>query len=232
LFVGLSWFASKQTGITSGWLGAARRIISTSVPARIATIVVMISVLLLGIVWLAGQNLASKANERTSVLAASDGTTRKDIWKATYALIKRHPLTGVGFGAYFLAITEYQESSGRLRVQQAHNDYLDLMAAGGVIAVVLAAWFVILIIRRVRTTLSSKDRYRRAVALGALAGIISVSVHSFVDFGLQVTGVAVVCAALMVIAVVDVPFSEELGNRRVRRRRSPRSSDQIAGHIA
>jgi hypothetical protein len=50
--------------------------------------------------------------------------------------------------------------------------------------------------------LNSKDNYRRAVALGAIAGALGVAIHSLVDFGLQLTGIAVVFSALIAILVV------------------------------
>jgi O-antigen ligase len=132
-----------------------------------------------------------------------DSTTRQEIWRSTWKLIKKNPWTGVGFGAYFLGIPEYEISTGRTKLEQAHNDYLDLAANGGVVAVGLAIWFMALIIWRARSSLQSRDAYRRAACLGALAGILAVAVHSLVDFGLQVTGIAVVFATLVVIAVAD-----------------------------
>ena len=88
-------------------------------------------------------------------------------------------------------------------MEQAHNDYLDLAANGGVVAVGLAGWFVALLIWRARSSLRSGDPYRRAACLGAIAGLLSVAVHSLVDFGLQVTGIGVVFVALVVISVAD-----------------------------
>jgi O-antigen ligase len=153
-----------------------------------------------------GQDLASKGQNAN---LATDGTTRKEIWKPTWELAKHNPWTGVGFGAYFLGITQYQDASGRSRVQQAHNDYLDLAAGGGIIAVVLAAFFIGFGAWGARSALRSPDPFRRAAALGAVAGILSVGVHSFVDFGLQVTGIALVFATLIVIAVTDIPIKRE-----------------------
>ena len=53
-----------------------------------------------------------------------------------------------------------------------------------------------------REMAAERDRYRRAAGLAGAAGILSVGVHSFVDFGLQITGIAVVFAALIVITIV------------------------------
>jgi len=48
------------------------------------------------------------------------------------------------------------------------------------------------------------DNYSRAVKLGALAGIITVAIHSLVDFGLHIPINALVCTALVALVVADV----------------------------
>jgi len=95
-----------------------------------------------------------------------------------------------------------------------------LAANGGIIAVGLAGWFIAMIIWRARSFMRSSDPYRRAACLGAAAGMLSVGVHSLVDFGLQVTGIGVVFAALVVIAVADSRV-EVVSGKRKRRRKTP-----------
>ena len=98
-------------------------------------------------------------------------------------------------------------------MEQAHNDYLDLAASGGVVALGLAGWFIAMVIWRARSSLRSGDAYRRAACLGAAAGILGVAVHSLVDFGLQLTGIAVVFAALIVISVADSRVESNIGQK-------------------
>jgi O-antigen ligase len=102
-----------------------------------------------------------------------------------------------------VAVSKYYDASGRLRPYEAHNDYLEVLASGGVIGAALAAWFIIVLIGRVRARLRSTDPFRRTACLGALAGLFGVAVHSLVDFGLQITVNALICAVLVVIATAD-----------------------------
>ena len=203
LFVGLAWFSSRRLASTKGEHSRVLIFLRSSVVIRILVILLIMATLMSGVLWMGGERLASKLSEQ-QVTTATDGATRKEIWNSTWQLIKHNPWTGVGFGAYFLAIPQYQGGSGKVKVEQAHNDYLDLMAGGGIIAMLLAAWFIAIIIWRSRLSLRSRDQYRRAAALGAVAGILSVGVHSVVDFGLQVTGIAVVFAMLLVIAIAEI----------------------------
>lgn len=160
----------------------------------------LITVLFVGGDPLAGriETLSVELNQRT----AQTYTLRQNIWQATWALIKDHPIGGVGFGGYWIAIPQYHEASGETAPQQAHNDYLELMASGGIIAVALAMWFVIALVRLARGAVATPDTSRRAIALGAIVGILTVSIHSFVDFGLHVPINAVIFTAL--VALVSI----------------------------
>jgi len=180
-----------------------------SVPAllmRGIAILAIVVALIASVFWMGGQQLASKIAQGDAVNTTTEGGTRTEIWHSTWQLIKHHPWTGVGFGTYFLAIPQFQNGSGRLKLEQAHNDYLDLAANGGIVAIIIALSLIGLVIWNVRLALRSTDRFRRAAALAGLAGLISVAVHSFVDFGLQVTGIGVIAVSLIVISVANIPI--------------------------
>ena len=108
-----------------------------------------------------------------------------------------------------VAISRYYDASGRLKPYQAHNDYLEVIASGGIIGAALLIWFIIALILRARVRLRSNDPFRRAACLGALAGLFGVAVHSLVDFGLQITVNALVCMVLIVIATADERAQEK-----------------------
>jgi O-antigen ligase len=113
-----------------------------------------------------------------------------------------------------------------LKLEQAHNDYLDIAANGGIIGLLLASWFVVAVCRKTMAAFKSRRGYQRAAALGAAAGCLAIAAHSVVDFGLQVTGIAVVFAALIVVMVAEMPPDED--RRRRRRRRSSLTEDSSA----
>lgn len=206
LFVSLNWYSARVVAREGEgkhkWLNR----LHSSLLIRILLVVFIVGILMAAALWMGGDKLSVKLAQRAAVSnqdAVPDATTREEIWRSSWKLIKQNPWTGVGFGTYFLAIPEYEISTGRVKLEQAHNDYLDLAANGGLVAVVLAAWFLAMIAWRARYSLRSRDLYRRAAALGAAAAILGIAVHSRVDFGLQLTGLAVVFAALIVVLVAD-----------------------------
>lgn len=220
LLVSLNWYLDRK--LSSGeeaqrWMIFLRQ----SKLVRALGIIFVLGGLTAGVFWIGGINLANKMAGDTEVeQAGPDGSTRQEIWRASGRMFRNNLWTGVGFGAYYLAIPQYQVGSGRLKLEQAHNDYLDLAASGGIIGLVLSAWFVTILIGRARASFKQHDGYQRAAALGAVTGMLGVGIHSFVDFGLQVTAVAIMFATLVVIVVADVRTeSSRLLSHRVARKR-------------
>jgi putative inorganic carbon (hco3(-)) transporter len=111
-----------------------------------------------------------------------------------------NPITGVGLGGYWVAVTQFHDASGRYTPQEAHNDYLELLASGGLIGAAIGVWFLVVFIRRIRQNLRSPNRLRRAVCLGAVVGITGVAAHSMLDFGLHLMANAFVFTTLVVLA--------------------------------
>jgi O-antigen ligase len=167
--------------------------------------VCLLAVVAVSAVWVGGDLLVTRLGSLPGEIqsAAQEphaGVRRREVWGATWNLIKAHPLAGSGFGAYAVAITRFHDASGKWTPEAAHNDYLELLASGGFAGTGLVAWLGVVFIKRVRRRLFSPDVFSRAACLGALTGIIGVLVHNVVDFGLHVTANAVVLIALVVIA--------------------------------
>ncbi len=181
--------------------------IGRSFLARLALVICLILVLVVGVVWMGGDPLASRfENLPADVRAAGSeeraSESRVEIWRATWRLIKANPLVGAGFGAYAAAIPAYHDSSGEMTPREAHNDYLEMLTGGGAIGGLIGLWLLIALIRNARRQLRSNDHFRRAVCFGAVVGFFGVAIHSLVDFGLHITINSLVCLSLLVIATL------------------------------
>lgn len=137
------------------------------------------------------------------------GVNRNLIWSSTLKMIESEPLLGVGFGGYATAIPKFDASGGKYRLQQAHNEYLEIMANGGIIGFALFALFGVIVVHRILKNLRSSDLLRRASCFGAAIGIFGVLIHSFVDFGLHIPVNAFIFVVLVVIATAKIPIAAE-----------------------
>jgi O-antigen ligase/Flp pilus assembly protein TadD len=197
-------------------------------PAQVMCLLVVIGV---GIVWVGADPLVRwMENSQTEAEAGGAGNgmcpSRIEMWQATWEMIKNHPFFGTGFGGYWLAIDSYFDASGGCVPQQAHNDYLEIISSGGLVAVALMAWFVVAFVKRARKCLRRARRaFRRAACLGALTGLCAAAIHSFVDFGLHITVNALVFTSLVVIATAHVGSHEH--GREVDEARQPSLPDSV-----
>lgn len=172
---------------------------------RVAGAFVLGAAAIVGSMFLVGseglvQNFAQVQTETQSEQQASERFSRRNIWRATSELIREHPLLGVGLGAFQFAYTRYDQSSGAQRVEQTHNDYLQILADAGIVGGVLALTFILLLFGRGFAAAQTHDRRKRAIVLGALTGCFAIAVHSFVEFNLQITANAQLFLALAALA--------------------------------
>lgn len=149
------------------------------------------------------QNFSQIQTETEGKLPAGERFSRRDIWGATTQMVKDHPLLGVGLGAFQFAYTRYDQSTGAQRVEQSHNDYLQVLADAGLVGGVLMLAFVVLLFAKGFSAVGTHDRKKRAIAMGALAGCFAIAVHSFVEFNLQVTANAQLFLALAALATIE-----------------------------
>jgi O-antigen ligase len=192
---------------------------ASSSTVRVVIIVALLLGLVFSVFWLGGERLAGRFAQNdeftTTEPRGRDVTPRIEIWRSTWQVIKANPVFGVGFGAYWVSIDEFSDRSGKFKPFEAHNDYLDILASGGLIGLALAGWFVFLVIKRARIQLRTTDPFRRAACAGALVGLFGVAVHSLVEFGLQTTVNAVIFVVLIVIATADVKAKQRVASRAV-----------------
>ena len=195
--------------LTSGKVGyghapAAYRFLRSKL-VRVVLLICLVGVILVGAVWVGGDKLVSSfGNASTEIYPGSTGlrggATRNEIWRASWKMFTAHPVLGVGMGAYWVSITAYHDASGVMTPQEAHNDYLELLASGGLVGLAIAIWFVVSLFRAVRVNLASENRFQRAICFAAVLGMTGVAVHSLVDFGLHLLVNAFVFLVLVMLA--------------------------------
>jgi O-antigen ligase len=141
--------------------------------------------------------MKSVANARTD----SSGSFRLDTWRQTLAMAGESPWLGQGMGSFHDAFPRYKQGYGFERVEHAENEYLEMLAEGGLVGLGLSLLGVLLLVgaawRGLRA--AEADPVLRGLGVGALAGLAALSVHSAVDFNLRVPSNALVAAFLVAL---------------------------------
>ncbi|MCY7345889.1 MAG: O-antigen ligase family protein [Pyrinomonadaceae bacterium] len=130
---------------------------------------------------------------------------RIHFWQTALLIFRDYPIFGVGLDAFGVAFTSYDTWNGTFRVEQAHNDYLQILADAGILGFGCVAAFIFLLFKQGwRTVAESSSQFRRATAIGALAGCTGILIHSFFDFPLRTPGNAFFFLILTVLATASI----------------------------
>jgi len=146
-------------------------------------------------------------------------TSRLDIWRDSFAMIKNHPF-GIGLEAFKQVFPVYNVSNFLdVRYIYLHNDYLQLLVETGWNGfLALVGGFYIFLIKsffKVRKLHLQSDPLRFFLSIGAFSGLVSMAFHSFFDFNLHMPANCVYFVMLIGI-VYNCAWQggEETGNRR------------------
>jgi hypothetical protein len=129
---------------------------------------------------------------------------RLQIWQDTLQVIHDFPLTGTGLNTYGIAMLHYQQKADfGTRNIEAHNDYLQLAAEGGLLLGIPALIVLLLFVREVwrRFREREDDASTYWLRVGAVTGMIAVAIQEVTDFTLQMPGAAVLFVVLAAIAI-------------------------------
>ena len=140
-------------------------------------------------------------------------------------VIKAHPVIGSGLGSFGVIYTRYDSRNGLYRLEQAHNDYLQILSDGGIVGGLLGLSFLVILFRKGFARRNTDDKFRRGIVTGALAGCFAVLVHSAFDFTLHTTSNALLFLILAAMATLGQRVDESGGHRKRRRRRPAPGSD-------
>ncbi len=125
-------------------------------------------------------------------------SNRSQVYAATGRMISDYPLLGVGLGSFASTFPVYRPSTitHQCSYEKAHNTYLEIAAEMGLpFAVLLGVFWIGIFAALMRGFIIRRRRYIYPAA-GASVWLFA-SLHSFVDFPLQIPGHALAVAAII-----------------------------------
>jgi O-antigen ligase len=112
---------------------------------------------------------------------------RLNITKDSLRMFSQRPIWGWGLGTFPTVYPSFRSFYTNLFVNEAHNDYAQLLVETGLLGFALMLWFVISLYRHgLPTSRRWEFKWDGAVSLAALLGCTGILFHSFVDFNLQI----------------------------------------------
>jgi O-antigen ligase len=170
---------------------------------RLGVVAASTMAILIAVVWIGAGPVIDRVAQTIDGGAGAEfqagSIGRGRVWKDTWSMMESHPAAGVGLGAYETLYSTYTQTNGEVSVAQSHNDYLQVLADGGIVAGVIALGFLVLLFRAMFRAVQSRDPLLAGLALGSSAGIFGILVHSLFDFNLQLPSNALLFLLLCVV---------------------------------
>jgi O-antigen ligase len=170
------------------------------------------------LVWLGGNELTRRlASIHTEAQTEISGGARITIDRDCLVMFLRRPLLGWGLGTFPVVYPQFRSFYTTFFVNQAHNDYLQLLVETGLAGLAIALWFLVSIFRQAVSKLKDwTENTSGALTVACLLGGVGILVHSCLDFNLQIPANAALFYTICVLAAV--PRLQESQRRRVLRR--------------
>jgi len=156
----------------------------------------------LPLLQIGAERLAARYARAGEDLASPAG--RAAVWKDTSAMIRRAPLLGVGFGSFDAAYPIFRSPEVRLHYDHAHNDALQAVAEGGIVA---GALLLLVLAPVSREVVRSLGRERGTLAVGIAAGATAFFLHALIDFNFHIPSNAAT-GAILAGSLLALPWND------------------------
>ncbi len=143
---------------------------------------------------------------------------RLDMAKDSLRMFYHRPVLGWGLGTFPTVYPRYRSFYSNLFINEAHNDYAQLLVEAGLLGFGLMLWFLAQVYRHgLPTSRRWEFKWDGALSLAALLGCTGILVHSFVDFNLQIPANAALFYVLCALAASELsPASSHLRRSQAR----------------
>jgi O-antigen ligase len=185
--------------------------------SRVVIAVLLIAILLVGLaaglVALVGEGEEDIGSVPFALGSADpSGALRLQAWGATMRMFLDYPAFGAGVGTFRWVFPEYQRGGEWKEWRYAHNDYVQLLGEAGLAGAVLLIWALFRLWNRVLApVIGGAVTAPRWTSIAAAAAVITMLVHTVVDFNLQIpsnAGLFAVVLGVLAASAGDPPAEE------------------------
>jgi O-antigen ligase len=192
---------------------------------RTAVLVGVFLTIVVGFVlWVGGDAVVKRWASVDSSHSEISSDVRLNIDRDAFRMFLKKPDLGWGLGTFPVVYPQFRTFYTNSFVNEAHNDYLQLLAEMGLLGFGTMLWFLLtLYTRAIKKIGNWVGDLSSATALACVLGLSGILVHSAFDFNLQIPANAALFYVLCTIAAAE-PFAQPARKRRVARSKPPEES--------
>jgi O-antigen ligase len=173
------------------------------------------------ILWVGGDAVVKRWASVDSSHAEISSDVRLNIDRDAFRMWSKKPGLGWGLGTFPVVYPQFRTFYTNSFVNEAHNDYLQLLTEMGLLGFGTMLWFLLTVYTRAIKKIGNwAGDLSGATALACVLGLSGILVHSAFDFNLQIPANAALFYVLCTIAAAE-PFAQPARKRRVARSKSP-----------
>jgi O-antigen ligase len=167
--------------------------------------------------WIGGDEVVKRWALVSSPHSEISNNVRAAINRDGWHMFLKKPVLGWGLGTFPVVYPQFRTFYTNFFVNEAHNDYLQLLVEMGLLGFGTMLWFLLtLYTRAIKKIGNWAGEMTGAVTLACGLGLSGILVHSVVDFNLQIPANAALFYVLCTIAASE-PFAQPARKRRVAR---------------
>jgi O-antigen ligase len=182
---------------------------------------VFLTIVVALLIWVGGGELSRRIATVGMSHSEISNDVRFNINRDGLHMFLKKPVLGWGLGTFPVVYPQFRTFYTNFFVNQAHNDYLQLLVEMGLLGFGTMLWFLLTLYSRALKKIRNwTSEMSGATTLACVLGLSGILVHSVFDFNLQIPANAALFYVLCTVAAA-APFAQPARKRRVARGKPP-----------
>ena len=156
--------------------------------------------------WFGVEKLA----QRIEATTMAEVQVREEPAAYTVRMIEDYPVFGAGPGTFYVTFPRYRPESIVNFFDWAHNDYAQMAAETGLLGLGIVGLLVLLTLAAaIRAQWLRRDPLMRGMSFACIMGVVSILIHSWVDFNLQIPANAALFMVLLALGWISLHLDRQ-----------------------
>jgi len=168
------------------------------------------------LMWVGGAELSQRIASIGTSHPELPSDVRTYINRDGFRMFLKKPILGWGLGTFPVVYPQFRSFYTNFFVNEAHNDYLQLLVEMGLLGFGTAIWFLVTVYARAIKKIGNwTGEISGALTVACLLGLSGILVHSMIDFNLQIPANAALFFVMCTVAASE-RLTQPVRKRRVK----------------